>query len=172
MQPLSGVADMKNRFLVGILLIATVLVVAGVVFVLVFQHGPDKAAAGARLTTPQDIGARVGENAELKPASFQSSMADHEAIAKARDFVRQRMFLPNPETLPVGATIATFTGEQQGPKGFVKDLNVRVVVFHDYPQRLTGNVTGKIRQIDSRLTIVMNDQTAEVVYVLHTSAVG
>ena len=72
--------------------------------------------AEANLATTEDIGWRVESNVELKSASFRPVLTEAAAIAKAQTYMGDGFSLPDPELLSVRVTVATYTGEQEGPK--------------------------------------------------------
>jgi hypothetical protein len=73
-----------------------------------------------------------------RPASFQPSISENQAISTVRDIVRQ-YYYPNPEDLPTTATLATFTGECQNELHTkVQDLPVWVVVIKGLPDMSAG----------------------------------
>ncbi len=68
-----------------------------------------------------------------KPASFQPSISESQAISTVRDLVR-KYYYPQPEELSTFTALATFTGEIQNKDHTkVQDLPVWVVVLKGLP---------------------------------------
>jgi len=117
----------------------------------------------------QDIGARLGQGAEIAATSFIPSLTTEKAIALGLEVLKINL-KKDPEKLPVKATVAKYTGvvHGDGPGGFVQDLKVWVVVFDDYPAWPRGIFvpSGGERPSykDPRYTVVLDDETGDLVY--------
>lgn len=112
----------------------------------------------------EEIGAHVDEHAQLRNTAFIPNVSDERAVAVAREFVKSKMYVPTADELLVRTTVGTFTGDWEGPKGFVSDLKVRVIVFHDFPAWPAGASGLNVRLVNPRFTLILDDATGEKVY--------
>ena len=112
-----------------------VMIAIGSVVGLAVANGSDNSQSTPSPTPAVDLSqcfpAFLGVAA--KPASFQPSISESQAISTLRDVVR-KYYYPRPEELPAFTALATFTGEIQDGRGTkVQDLPVWVVVLKDLP---------------------------------------
>ena len=75
------------------------------------------------------------------------------------------MNLNDVESLPTRIGNARFGGRRHDNGEYAADMNVRVVVFHDYPAwpSLPVGYAGP-KPIEPRYTVVIDDQTRDVVF--------
>lgn len=141
-----------------ILAIGVSLVMLSVVGVTV-AFAIQRQTTGAEETT-QDIGAVWDQDVIVAPTSFKPSLSAAAAIGIAAENVKTRVHWDVVALgLPARATIAKFTGEPEGPRTFVKDLPVRIVVFDNVPTRASLGET-----IKTRVSVVLDDATGEFIY--------
>ena len=158
------VADMAKKRVVGFLA-GLPLVVAIVISVslILAADSSDEVALGESAVSLEESGGRSGQFADLSNASFTPELPDEQALLIAREFVREGMNLDDVEGLPIRLANAKFSGQRHGSGEHAASMNVRVVVFHDYPDwpRVPPGYSGP-KPVDPRYTVVINDHTGDV----------
>ena len=158
----------KNRALKYLASIAAVVAIGAFTTVMLAARSGD--APVSELTVSlEESGARSGQFADLSNASFTPDLPDEQALMIAREFVREGMHMDDVEELPIRIANAKFSDRRHDNGEHAADMNVRVVVFHDYPDwpRLPPGYSGP-KPVDPRYTVVINDHTRDVVFAVLT----
>ena len=153
-------------------LLASLFLVVGIaisVSLILAADSSDELALGESAVSLEESGARSGQFANLLSSSFVPELPDEEALIIAREFVRDGMNLADVEELPTRIASAKFSGQRHDNGEHAANMNVRVVVFHDYPDwpRLPIGYSGP-KPVDPRYTVVIDDHTRDVVFSILT----
>ena len=164
------VADMAKKRIIGLLagLPLVVALAISVSFILAADSS-DGVELGESAVSLEESGSRSGQFANLLSSSFVPELPDEEALIIAREFVRDGMNLADVEELPTRIASAKFSGQRHDNGEHAANMNVRVVVFHDYPDwpRLPIGYSGP-KPVDPRYTVVIDDHTRDVVFSILT----
>ena len=155
----------KKRTLRFLSAIAAVVAI-GVLASAIWTPGSGEVDPVGELTVSlEESGARSGQFAELTGVSFTPSLPNDKALILAHQFVRKGMNLADVEELPTRIASAKFSGQRHDNGEHAVNMNVRVVVFHDYPDwpRLPMGYSGP-KPVDPRYTVVIDDHTRDVVF--------
>jgi len=151
------------------LLIVFVAATIGAIFLGMGLAAGNPQAQTLDVLSTQYIGARVPPEVEINFASFAPNLFKTDSIANAQEIVRTGMFLQDAERLPVKVTVAQFSGNREiAPFDMVEDLPVRIVVFDDYPAATRGPERTVGQFEEPRYTVILDDETGDLVYSILT----
>lgn len=120
--------------------------------------------SGGELTPLESSGAQVDEQVQLVQSNFAPSLPESEAKAQAVDFLMGPWGIDEPTELPIKVAIGEFTGLREDTNTQISNLEVWVVVFHDFPAvaRVPRGATSI--PTSPRVTVLVDDNSGNVIY--------
>lgn len=154
---MKGVATVGKRTVVGLVITAVLVIVALVALV-----GAVNRTESPLEVSLEESGARDGGHMVIVEADFDPRISTEDAIAIALESARESY--PSPEEFPVFVSKARLWGWHDSRVEQLRDVPVRVVVFHDLPSSWRGPMDfPKPYPAEPRLTILIDDATGEIV---------
>ena len=112
----------------------------------------------------RESGARDDGHMVIVETDFSPRISTDEAIAIGREYVKEMNLYHSPEEFPVFVSKARLWGWHSGRVQKLRDVQVRVVVFHDVHEEWRGpSIFPKPYPAEPRYTILIDDATSEVV---------